>query len=145
MLPRDTITKSIFFEKGDNEDKILDSTTDFKTILGIHFLQSSNASDTFLKCGQEDVYQNFGEFTGYIDLNFSCQNNLKIEKTGTDEAQIIVNYVVRDRGNIPDPFNDSFAAINTQVFLTNFFLFIIILGGIIFLVSMHFLGLKMKK
>lgn len=145
MLPRDTISKSVFFEKFDNEDVILDGTTNFKTILGINFLQGSTASDTILKCGSQNVYQNFAKDTAYIELNFPCEDNLKLEKTGQDEAQIIVNYVVRDRGNIPDPFNDSFASINSQVFLTNFFLFIIVLGGIIFLVSMHFLGMKMKR
>ena len=103
MLPADTITYTKHIPLSGAGDYIIENSINVKTILSASFLQANISSNTQLVCGSNIFYDNFAKDTPYNEMNFVCNDILKITKTGTDEAMVVVNYVMRDRVNSFDP------------------------------------------
>lgn len=125
MLPKDTITYMQHIPLQSAGEYVIFQGN--STVLGVNFLQSAISSNTDLKCDNNLWYRNFAKDIPYISLNRQCSGTLKFVKTGNDEAMILVNYIPY--------FDTSTTTLPTFTFgevLTNFFLFILIVG---FLVS----------
>lgn len=89
MFPNDTVTYSNevcgpqdlnVYTGGDN------------TILGVAMQQSNISSDTTVLCGNDPVAKNYATNYSHVPLNYQCEDNIKISKTGNDCAFVIINY-----------------------------------------------------
>lgn len=94
MFPVDAIT--VTTELIGEDDFIFENTTNPKTILGLSIQQSGIASDSFVLCGQETVAKNYAKEVSQVLLNFNCNDIIKVEKTGNDDAFFILTYVPYD-------------------------------------------------
>ena len=91
MFPKDAITQTTELQGAG--DFVFDNTTDPKTILGISIQQSGTASDSFVLCGADTIAKNFSKELANVVLNYECNDILKVEKTGNDDAFFIITYV----------------------------------------------------
>lgn len=97
MFPKDAITETFFLEGV--TDQVVTSTTP-TTILGVNMQQSGSQSETTLMCGQLEVAKNFSQNLPLNLIQFSCNGELKFEKTGSgDDAFVSVTYVTRTIAN----------------------------------------------
>jgi hypothetical protein len=69
------------------------------TILGVAMQQSNNSSATTVKCGNAVVARNYATNFSNVEMNYNCDNDLVISKTGNDEATVIITYVDRLTNN----------------------------------------------
>jgi hypothetical protein len=88
MLPTNTITFP-FNILGAGTTTIY---TGNSTVYGVVFLQGNVSSNTVLQCNSNMIFKNFAKDTAYMPMNYTCVGDLKIVKTGNDEAMILVNY-----------------------------------------------------
>jgi len=94
MLPTDT--KTIATGVSGTGNTIVVSGTNPKTILGVAMQQGNVASDTDVRCGTEVIARNYATNFSYVPTNKVCYNTINIEKTGNDNAHVIINYVTYD-------------------------------------------------
>ena len=94
MFPVDAIT--VTTELIGVSDFILVNDTNPKTILGLSIQQSGTASDSFVLCGQATVAKNYAKEISQVLLNAKCNDIIKVEKTGNDDAFFILTYVPYD-------------------------------------------------
>lgn len=128
MLPADTITYTYYIDGIDE----FDVETQYPlTILGASFTQGGTASETQLLCGQEMIFNNFAKDISYVEMNKVCNDVLSVEKTGQDEAMLLINYVLYDvvEASTTQQINIKNGMTYGDI-LTNYFLFIIMLGFI---------------
>lgn len=63
------------------------------TILAVSMQQENNSSDTTIECGNDAVARNYATNFSVVQMNYQCDDNIIISKTGNDEAFVIVTYV----------------------------------------------------
>lgn len=90
MFPNDTITFSGEFCGGYSNFNI--SELSQNTILGVAMQQANNSSDTTLKCGNTPVARNYATNYSHVPMNYQCEDDIHLDKTGNDCAFVIVNY-----------------------------------------------------
>jgi hypothetical protein len=100
------------------------------TILGFASIQANVDSNTKLMCGSSQILNNFSKDFLYTDLNYLCNNTLKITKTGNDQAMVIVNYVNYDRTSLSTSTPIIYAGFSQGDLLIAYFLFIIMIGSV---------------
>lgn len=93
-MPTDTLT--IWREVTGNGNTLLVSGSTTKTILGVAMQQGNTSSDTDLRCGTEVIARNYATNFSYVPLNKVCTSTINIQKTGNDNASLVVNYVPYD-------------------------------------------------
>lgn len=89
ILPPDTISYTKHFVG--EFDYVISSGS--STVLGFSSKQKNTASDTRLYCGNVEILDNFATSYDYLPLNYVCSSTLWLDKTGRDEAMIVVNYL----------------------------------------------------
>lgn len=72
---------------------VLVSTTSPTRILGLHMQQENVASLTQIKCGDYVVGKNYAKDYTLDLLNFHCNSDISVVKTGNDEAFVSVTYI----------------------------------------------------
>ena len=93
IYPKDALTKTIIIQGVTDETLI---TKIPNTILAIRIQQSGIASETMVLCGVEPVALNYAKDFPISLVNYVCNDIVKVEKTGQDEAFISVTYVPYD-------------------------------------------------
>lgn len=93
-MPTDTLT--IWREVTGTGNTLLVSGSTTKTILGVAMQQGNTSSDTDLRCGTEVIARNYATNFSYVPLNKVCTSTINIQKTGNDNASLVVNYVPYD-------------------------------------------------
>lgn len=93
-MPTDTLT--IWREVTGNGNTLLVSGSTTKTILGVAMQQGNTSSDTDLRCGTQVIARNYATNFSYVPLNKVCTSTINIQKTGNDNASLVVNYVPYD-------------------------------------------------
>lgn len=94
MFPKDAITQTFFLE-GISEQVVTSITP--TTILGVNMQQSGSQSETTLMCGQVEVAKNFSQNLPLNLIQFSCNDQIKFEKTGAgDDAFVSITYITRN-------------------------------------------------
>lgn len=91
MFTPDTITYSDEI-CGRNDDLVVSNANE-NTILGVAMQQSNNSSDTTIECGNDAVAKNYATNYSHVPMNYQCDDNIEITKTGNDCAFVIINYV----------------------------------------------------
>jgi len=97
MLWNDTIT--VFYELvGPTTVEVTDSGGPH-TILGVAMQQSNVSSDTVVRCGTDVVAKNYATNFSNVEMNYQCDDDIIISKTGNDSASVILSYVPRFTGD----------------------------------------------
>lgn len=91
MFPPDAIT--IFEEISGNVTTTIVNNNDDLTVLAITFQQSKDLSDTILFCGNDPLAKNYGKDFAQTFTNYKCNDDLILNKTGNDNATVIVTYI----------------------------------------------------
>lgn len=129
MLNSDTQTYTVEIPLGGAGDYVI--TTSYPTtILGFSSIQANVSSNTRLMCGSNQILNNFSKDFLYSDLNYVCNDILKLTKTGNDQAMVIVNYVNYNRHQLSTSTPIVYAGFSQGELLIGFFLFIIMLSGV---------------
>ena len=89
MFPNDTITHS---HEYCGPQSVVISSADQNTILGVAMQQSNVSSDTVVECGNTPVAKNYATNYSHVPMNYQCEDNIELTKTGNDCAFVIVNY-----------------------------------------------------
>jgi len=63
------------------------------TILGVAMQQSNTSSNTVVKCGNDIIAKNYATNFSNVPMNYQCNDDIIISKTGNDDASVIVTYV----------------------------------------------------
>lgn len=63
------------------------------TILGVAMQQSNTSSNTVLKCDDVVIAKNYATNYSHVPMNYRCEGDIEISKTGNDNAFVIVTYV----------------------------------------------------
>jgi hypothetical protein len=96
MLPIDTLSWNIHID-GIGTIPLYSFTSESPgTILGVSFTQEKDLSTTELWCGSDIVFVNWAKDVPYCEMVYICDDDLYLEKTGQDEAFVVINYVARD-------------------------------------------------
>lgn len=77
------------------------------TVIGVAMQQSNNSSATQVKCDNDLIAQNYATNFSNVLMNYQCDGDIEISKTGQDEATVIVSY-------IPDRFTGD-SSTTTQI------------------------------
>lgn len=93
IYPKDAKTKTIIIQG--NTDEII-ITEIPSTILAVRIQQSGTASETMVLCGSDYVALNYAKDFPISLVNYVCNDIVKVEKTGQDQAFISVTYVSYD-------------------------------------------------
>lgn len=91
MFPSDSIT--VFQEISGNVSITLINNNDPLTVLAISLQQSKDLSDTQVYCGNDVIAKNYGKDFQQALVNFKCTDDIILQKTGNDEASIILTYI----------------------------------------------------
>ena len=91
MLPNDSI--SLFYEISGTTSQTLVSGTSHKTIIAVSMQQSKDLSDTILLCGTDILAKNYAKDLPQNFINYQCNDDIIISKTGNDLASVIISYV----------------------------------------------------
>lgn len=94
MYPTDAITE--WREISGVTNVTIANGSNVKTILGIAMQQGNVASQTDLRCGNSVIARNYATNLSYIPLNYRCSDTININKTGNDNASVVVTYVPYD-------------------------------------------------
>ena len=94
VYPTDAITKTI--NASGTQTLYLEASNATRTILGVSIQQENLASDSEILCGNEQIIKNYAKNTQFNLINKICKGDLVFNKTGTDEAELIITYVNRD-------------------------------------------------
>lgn len=89
MIPNDTITHS---QEYCGPQSVIISSGDQHTILGVAMQQSNVSSDTTVECGNIAVAKNYATNYSHVPMNYQCEDNIELTKTGNDCAFVILNY-----------------------------------------------------
>jgi len=92
----DTITFSQEF-CGENDVVLVNGN--FHTILGVGMQQSNNSSNTTVECGDTPIAKNYATNYSHVPMNYQCNDNIELQKTGQDCSFVIVNYIPALNGN----------------------------------------------
>lgn len=77
--------------------------TSVKYILGASIQQENVSSTSEVLCGSSVVARNYAKDLIHNNLQYRCEDDLKISKTGNDDASFIVTYVEKDLALTPTP------------------------------------------
>ena len=129
-------TQTIFYSiSGNATTTILNKPC---TILGFQVMQENLASKSYIYDGSTLLVKNYAKDTPFIEVNRICQNDIRIVKTGQDEAHFIINYLSYERSTTtPERYNFTSGEI-----LTNYFLFIIMVACIFGFITNRFIKKK---
>lgn len=133
-MPFDALTVST--QVSGNGNTVIASGTNPKTILGVSMQQANVASETDLRCGTTVIARNYATNFSYTPMNKVCYNTINIDKTGNDNANVIVNYVTYDMSKkststVQDIYNQATSTsqfgpnLNEWLFVVAVFLFFI--------------------
>lgn len=129
MLNSDTLTYTVEIPQNGSGDYVI--TTSYPTtILGFASIQADVSSNTRLMCGSNQVLNNFSKDFLYTDLNYICNDTLKITKSGNNQEMIIVNYVPYNNHLLSTSTPIIYAGFSQGDLLIGFFLFIMMLAGV---------------
>jgi len=144
MLPSDSITYTIEIPNNGAGDYLI-TGTQTTTVLGFSSIQANVSSNTRLMCGSNQILNNFSKDYLYTDLNYVCNDILKITKTGNDQAMVIINYVNYNRTQLSTSTPIIYAGFSQGELLIGLFLFIFMLAGIFGFIVKNFLFFKRYK
>ena len=74
------------------------------SILGVAMQQSNISSDTVIECGNTPIAKNYATNYSHVPMNYQCDDNIEISKSGQDCAFVIINYTpffTNDSNNYP--------------------------------------------
>lgn len=91
MFPNDSIT--ISEPISGNVVQQMTSGGGPNTILAVSMQQANVSSDTTIECGNDPVARNYATNFSVVHMNYQCDDNIIISKTGNDEAFVIITYV----------------------------------------------------
>ena len=92
--PQDAITKTYYLS---NVVPLQVIDTPPITILGVHIAQSGTQSNTIITCGTAKLAVNFDKDYSLDLINYVCNENLNIEKTGAGDSSFsTITYIKRD-------------------------------------------------
>jgi len=122
--PQDAITKT-FIVDGVIPSTFIDNPP--ATILSVHIQQSGLASETQLLCGPDVIAFNFAKDYGLDLIQYFCNQNLTISKTGQDKAFVSLTYIKRDisQATSTEPF--VFNGYTNGEIINGVFLFLILM------------------
>lgn len=63
------------------------------TILAVAVQQSNISSDSVVKCENDVVARNYATNFSNVTMNYQCEGDILISKTGNDNAAFIITYV----------------------------------------------------
>jgi len=69
------------------------------TILSVSIQQGNVSSDSLVTCGNDPVAKNYATNFPFASMNYQCDDDIYITKTGNDDASFIVTYVPYLTGN----------------------------------------------
>jgi len=90
MYRSDTITT--FNEVSGDGITTIVSGNDPKIILGVAMQQGNVSSDTEVRCGNDVVAKNYATNFSHVPINYLCDDDINITKTGNDDASVIITY-----------------------------------------------------
>jgi len=89
MFPNDTITHG---QEYCGQIDLIISSGDQHTVLGVAMQQENNSSDTTVECGNTAIARNYATNYSHVPMNYQCEDNIELTKTGNDCAFVIINY-----------------------------------------------------
>lgn len=63
------------------------------TILAVAMQQSNVSSDTEIRCDGDLVAKNYATNFSNVTMNFQCDDDIIVSKTGNDDATIVITFV----------------------------------------------------
>lgn len=91
MFPLDTQT--FFYELIGPGTQAVTNNGGPNTILGASIQQGNVSSDSEVLCGTVTVAKNYATNFSHVPMNYQCDDDIYVTKTGNDAASFVVNYV----------------------------------------------------
>lgn len=88
--------KTVWNEISGNTNHVLVSGNTPKTVLGVSIQQGNNASETDIRCGNDVIARNYATNLGMVLVSYYCANSINVQKSGQDNASVVVTYVDYD-------------------------------------------------
>jgi len=124
IYPQDAITKT-FLVDGVMPETFIDNPP--TTIFSVHIQQSGQASETHLLCGTENIAINYSKDYPLDLIQYICNSNLHISKTGNDQAIITLTYIKRDISQATTTQQYAYNGFSYGDLISGVFLFLILM------------------